>query len=52
LHNKMEMIGHEAEAEEFDRVLRFCSGEQVEECSVVAALWKTAAPPFPRLSTW
>ena len=32
------MIGHEAEAEDFDRVLRFRGGEQVEERRVVAVL--------------
>ena len=38
LHDQMKMIGHEAEAEDPDRVRRFCGGEQVEERSVVAVL--------------
>jgi hypothetical protein len=38
LHDQVEMIGHEAEAEDPDRVRRFCGGEQVEKCGVVAVL--------------
>jgi len=38
LHDQVEMIGHEAEAEDPDGVRRFCGGEQVEERSVVAVL--------------
>lgn len=36
LHDEMKMIGHEAEAQEFDRVLGFRRGEEVEEGGVVA----------------
>ena len=36
LHNLGEMIGHEADAEYFDRILRFCRGEQVQTGGVVA----------------
>ena len=35
LHDEMKMIGHEAEAKEFDRVFGFRRGEQVEEGRVV-----------------
>ena len=52
LHDQVKMIGHETHAEEFDGVLRFRGGEQVEECCVVTVLGKTVAPPFPRFSTW
>lgn len=38
LHDQVEMIGHEADAEEFDGVFGFCRGEQVEKCGVVAVL--------------
>ena len=36
LHDQVEMIGHQAEAEELDGVLGFRGGEQVETCGVVA----------------
>jgi len=38
LHDQVEMIGHQAEAEELDGVLGFRASEQVEKGSVVAVL--------------
>jgi protein-disulfide isomerase len=40
LHDEMKMIGHEAEAKEFDRVFGFCRGQQIEACGVVALFVK------------
>lgn len=40
LHDQMKMIGHEAEAKEFDRVFGFGRSEQVEEGGVVALFVK------------
>ena len=40
LHDEMKMIGHEAEAKEFDRVFGFRRGEEVEEGGVVALFVK------------
>ena len=36
----LEMIGHQVDAEDFDRVLCFCGGEQLAEGGVVAVLVK------------
>lgn len=49
LHNQMEMIGHEADAEELDGVFGFCRGEQVEECGVVAVLVEDRRTTVPTI---
>jgi len=38
LHDQMEMIGHQAEAEGLDGILVLRRGEQITECSVIAVL--------------
>jgi len=43
------MIGHEAEAEDVDRVLRFCPGEQVEAGGVVARVMKDRRAAIPAI---
>ena len=40
LKHEMEVVGHEAEAEELDRIAGFRVGEQVEKGSVVAVFVK------------
>ena len=47
LHDQVEMIGHEAEAEDFDRVLRFRGGKQVKERGVVAVLMEDRRATVP-----
>ena len=49
LHDQVEMIGHEAEANDFDRVLRFCRGEQVDERGVVAVLVENPRATVPAI---
>jgi len=62
LHDKMEMIRHEADAKELDGILGFCRGEQVKECGVIAILVEYSGSTVPTiqnmvsvlsdLSTW
>ena len=40
MYDEMKMIGHKAEAKEFDRVLGFRRGEEVEEGGIVALFVK------------
>jgi len=47
LHDQVEMIGHEAEAEDFDRVLRFRGGKPVKERGVVAVLMEDRRATVP-----
>ena len=49
LHDQVEMIGHEADAEEFDGVFGFCRGEQVEKCGVVAVLVEDRGATVPTI---
>ena len=49
LHDQVEMIGHEAEANNFDRVLRFCRGEQVDERGVVTVLVEDRRATVPAI---
>ena len=51
LHDQVKMIGHEAEAEDLDRVRCFCRGEQVEARGVVAVLVEDCGTPVPRFSS-
>lgn len=49
LDDKVKMIGHEAEAEDFDREFGFCRGEQSEEGGVVSFFMEhrsAAVPPI------
>ena len=43
------MIGHEAEAEDFDRVFRFRRGEQVDKRGVVAVLVEDRSATVPAI---
>ena len=49
LHDQVEIIGHEAEAEDFDRICRFRGGEQVEERAVVAVLVEDRGTAIPAI---
>ncbi len=49
LHDQVEMIGHQAEAKDSDRVRRFRGGEQVEEGGVVAVLVEDCRAPVPAI---
>lgn len=45
LQDEMEMVGHEAEAENFDRIAGFRVSEQVEEGAIVAVFVKDGRTP-------
>ncbi len=45
LHDQMEMIGHQAEAEDLDGMPGFGRAEQVKECSVIAVLVEDRGAP-------
>ena len=49
LHDEMKMIGHEAEAQEFDRVLGLRRGEEVEEGGVIALFVKHRRAAIPTI---
>ena len=49
LHDQVKMIGHEADAEDLDGVLRFRGGEQVEAGGVVAVLVEDHRAPVPTI---
>ena len=49
LHDQVEMIGYEAEAEDFDRICRFRGGEQVEERAAVAVLVEDRGTAIPAI---
>lgn len=52
LHDQMEMIRHQADAEHFDGEFGFCCGEQVEEGPVVTVFVKngrTTVPPIQNM---
>jgi hypothetical protein len=49
LHDQVEMIGHEADAEELDGVFGFRRGEQVKECGVVAILVEDLGAAVPAI---
>ena len=49
LHDEVEMIGHQADAEYFDRILRLRRGEQVETCGVVAVLVEDRGATIPTI---
>jgi hypothetical protein len=44
LYNQMEMVGHEADAEELHRIFGFCRSKQVEKHAVVAVFVKDHSP--------
>ena len=44
-HDNVEMIGNEAEAENFEREFHFWGGEQVEKCGLVALLMEDRSAP-------
>ena len=62
LYDKMEMIGHEADAKELNGILGFGRGEQIKECGVIAILVENCGTTVPTiqnlvglpsdLSTW
>ncbi len=49
LYDQVEMIGHQADADDVDRVLRFRRGEQVEERRVVAVLVEDRSATVPAI---
>ena len=49
LHDQMEMIRHEADAEYFNGEFRFCRGKQVEEGRVVAVFMEDSRPTVPSI---
>jgi len=49
LHDQMKMIGHEADAEELDRILGFGRGQQVEKGGVVAVLVEELGATVPTI---
>lgn len=49
LHDEVEMIGHEADAEEFDGVFGFRRGQQVEKGGVVAVLVEDRRAAVPTI---
>ena len=49
LHDQVEMIGHEADAEELDGIFGFRRGEQVETCGVIALLVEDRGATVPTI---
>ena len=49
LHDEMKMIRHQTDAKEFDGMLGFCRGEQVEEGGVVALLEEDRRAAIPAI---
>lgn len=49
LNDEMKMIRHQTESKEFDGMLGFCRGEQVEEGGVVARLMEDCRAAVPAI---
>ncbi|WP_168063321.1 hypothetical protein [Candidatus Manganitrophus noduliformans] len=46
MDHEVKVVGHQAEAEEHDRMFGLCDGKQVEESAVAFLMMKTELPEF------